>query len=110
MDTHQIAKIFIPILVTALLGSIITRQHKARERFIEEYDRFKGTFHPTIQTLERKSRGPGDFFAFTENFINQEAAMIAFRDNLTGKRRRRFDAKWNRTNENQWGRPLDIYI
>lgn len=95
MDTQQIAKILIPILITALLGSVITRQHKARDRFVEAYDRFKETFIPTIQTLERTSRGPGDFFAFPENFIKQETAMIAFRDNLRGKRRRLFDEKWN---------------
>ncbi len=99
MDIQQIAKIFIPILFTALLGSVITRHHKARERRIESFDKFKDSFIPTVQIIIKTSHVPDDYIALPSYFSNQESIMLAFRSNLRGKCLGTFDEKWKQYEE-----------
>lgn len=83
------------VLLGALFTSIIPRKQKERERFNIAYDAFKSSFNPTIQIIESSSRVEADYVAFPGHFANQDAAVVAFSDHLTGKRRSRiFQEKW----------------
>jgi hypothetical protein len=89
------------IFLTALFSSIIPRKHKEQERFNIAYDAFKSSFNPTIQTIEKSSKVEADYVAFPGYFADQDAAEIAFRNNLAGKRLRRFNEKWAEYKQHQ---------
>ena len=82
---------FIGILLTALLGSILTRQHKARDRFNAAAETFRSAFLPSITRLNTEPGSHRNILA--EEFGRHQKAAIAFRQHL-GRRIKRFDKAW----------------
>jgi len=94
-----IEKIFIGslgILLTALLSSIIARHHKARERRVEAFDKFKDSFIPTFLIIDTGIIATRNFSDLVALFEIQKIAMLTFIDHLKGSIRRNFEEKWNK--------------
>lgn len=90
-------------IVGALIGNwtshLLADIRNKKERIVTQYTAFKDSFIPTIQIINKTPKKEEDFIAFTTYFTAQEAAMLAFRNNLKGGTLSSFDEKWEEYQE-----------
>jgi hypothetical protein len=87
----EIAKWILGILLTALIGSLAYRNHKARERFTKFADDFKSAFLPAITQLN--TRLGSDREVLGDEFNRHRDAAIVFKEHL-GFRKAAFEKAW----------------
>lgn len=87
----EIAKWILGILLTALIGSLAYRNHKARERFTKFADDFKSAFLPAITQLN--TRLGSDREVLGDEFNRHRDAAIIFKEHL-GFRKAAFEKAW----------------
>lgn len=81
----------IAVLLAPLFGSIIYRNHKARERFTKFADDFKSAFLPAINQLN--TRLGSDREVLGDEFRRHRDAAIIFKEHL-GFRKAAFEKAW----------------
>lgn len=87
----EIAKWIIGILLTSLLGSIIYRSHKARERFTKFADDFKAAFLPAITMLNTQLGSDREILQ--GEYPKHRDAAIIFKEHLSF-RKAAFEKAW----------------
>lgn len=88
---QTIAIVLLPVFLTALLTSILTRHFKDRDKFTEAAGVFKSAFNKAIIRLGTESGRYREILA--DEFPVHRNAMIIFREHL-GKRKAGFDKAW----------------
>ena len=86
----------LPVLLGALLTSVITRKHKEKERFNFACDTFQSAFDDELATLKNPSlENPVDIYTLLVNaFDKHRIAVEKFRLFLKRRRRRKFCQAW----------------
>ena len=106
---EKLSLIILPILLTALIASIITRKHKDREKFNEAADRFQEAFIVQLNVLkDGVNSGKGDNSNIGEylraHYVSTHLnAFRTFENALSNRKRKPINRAWNKyCNFNQY--------
>lgn len=86
--------VIIPVLLTALLGSIITRKIKERQGFVDAAVEFRKVFNQVLVDIQSGRYGFGT--PVSDDIIKTHCVVyLNFRHYLHGACRRQYDEAWN---------------
>lgn len=105
MNIEKLLVITFPVLLTALLASIITRNFKKRQRLIAAADNLRAAFAPALAQVDAARSHNGthcapDLDGFLLAAIQEQATAIkAFRFLLEVRRHQAYDMAWTEYRE-----------
>lgn len=83
-------------VVVGCISHLLTNSRNKTERLVAARKAFKDSFTPALCIFEKREVSYEEVEQFTSYFDTQLDAMISFKGNLIGKRRRLFEQKWSR--------------
>lgn len=92
---EKIGIAILPVLVAALLASIISRKNKDKERFNLACDNLHQSFLDTVNMFSNQDITAGLYEHLVASFPLHKKAVIDFRRHLNWFRHRGLDGAWN---------------